>query len=119
MPVTRRDFIGAGVTAAAAGLTLPGLAAAATHGEVMDRSRPASGPRSFSAPPVIIGSENGFVSKNASGKTGIEVAYDILNRGGDPLDAVIAGVNVVERDPNDQSVGIGGLPNEEGVVQLD
>ena len=35
------------------------------------------------------------------------------------LDAVIAGVNIVELDPDDTSVGYGGLPNEEGVVQLD
>jgi len=37
----------------------------------------------------------------------------------DPLDAAIAGVNIQELDPNDQSVGVGGLPNEEGIVQLD
>ena len=35
------------------------------------------------------------------------------------LDAVIAGVNIVEDDPKDMSVGYGGLPNEDGVVQLD
>jgi N4-(beta-N-acetylglucosaminyl)-L-asparaginase len=68
---------------------------------------------------VVISAANGFISKNASGKTGVEVAYDLLNRGADPLDAVVSGVSVVELDPNDQSVGIGGLPNEEGVVQLD
>jgi N4-(beta-N-acetylglucosaminyl)-L-asparaginase len=39
--------------------------------------------------------------------------------GADPLDAVIAGVNMVELDPDDMTVGLGGLPNEEGVVQLD
>ncbi len=44
---------------------------------------------------------------------------EILNKGGDTLDAVIAGVNLVEEDPNDDSVGYGGLPNEEGVVELD
>jgi N4-(beta-N-acetylglucosaminyl)-L-asparaginase len=37
----------------------------------------------------------------------------------DPLDAAIAGVNIQELDPNDSSVGLGGLPNEDGVVQLD
>jgi len=37
----------------------------------------------------------------------------------DTLDAVVAGVNIVEDDPKDQSVGYGGLPNEEGVVELD
>src|SRR4029453_1517093 len=39
--------------------------------------------------------------------------------GADPLDAVIAGVNIVERDPEDTSVGYGGLPNADGIVQLD
>jgi N4-(beta-N-acetylglucosaminyl)-L-asparaginase len=44
---------------------------------------------------------------------------DILNRGGDTLEAVVAAVTVVEDDPNDDSVGYGGLPNEEGQVELD
>ena len=44
---------------------------------------------------------------------------DILKKGGDTLDAVVAAVTVVEDDPNDDSVGYGGLPNEEGEVELD
>jgi N4-(beta-N-acetylglucosaminyl)-L-asparaginase len=44
---------------------------------------------------------------------------ELLQSGADPLDAVIAGVNIVEDDPNDMSVGYGGLPNEDGVVELD
>ncbi|MCX6620954.1 MAG: N(4)-(beta-N-acetylglucosaminyl)-L-asparaginase [Acidobacteria bacterium] len=43
----------------------------------------------------------------------------MLHAGADTLDAVIAGVNIVEEDPEDNSVGYGGLPNEEGVVELD
>lgn len=43
----------------------------------------------------------------------------MLNAGHDTLDAVVAGVNMVELDPNDDSVGYGGLPNEDGVVELD
>jgi N4-(beta-N-acetylglucosaminyl)-L-asparaginase len=46
-------------------------------------------------------------------------AMDLLHAGGDTLDAVIAGVNINEEDPEDTSVGYGGLPNEEGVVELD
>ena len=46
-------------------------------------------------------------------------AMEMLRAGGDPLDAVIAGVNIVEDDPDDMSVGYGGLPNEDGVVELD
>jgi len=61
--------------------------------------------------PVIISSHNGL---NALGK-----GMDILKAGGDTLDAAVAAVTVVEDDPNDDSVGYGGLPNEEGVVELD
>lgn len=43
----------------------------------------------------------------------------LIQQGVDTLDAVISGVNLVEEDPSDRSVGYGGLPNEEGVVQLD
>ena len=46
-------------------------------------------------------------------------ALELLKSGADTLDAVIAGVNIVELDPRDHSVGYGGLPNEDGVVELD
>lgn len=46
-------------------------------------------------------------------------AMELIEGGGDTLDAVVAGVNIVELDPNDTSVGYGGLPNEDGVVELD
>src|SRR2546429_8559266 len=46
-------------------------------------------------------------------------AIEMLSAGQDTLDAVIAGVNINEEDPEDSSVGYGGLPNEEGVVELD
>jgi len=46
-------------------------------------------------------------------------AMEILKAGGDTLDAAIAGVNINEEDPEDNSVGYGGLPNEDGVVELD
>jgi N4-(beta-N-acetylglucosaminyl)-L-asparaginase len=61
--------------------------------------------------PLILSSSNGV---NALGR-----GMDILKRGGDTLDAVLATVNVVEDDPNDDSVGYGGLPNEDGEVELD
>jgi N4-(beta-N-acetylglucosaminyl)-L-asparaginase len=44
---------------------------------------------------------------------------EMIKNGSDALDAVIAGINIAEDDPNDNSVGYGGLPNEEGVVELD
>lgn len=61
--------------------------------------------------PVVISSANGL---QATAK-----AMELMLNGADALDACIAGVNIVEEDPNDMSVGYGGLPNEEGVVELD
>lgn len=46
-------------------------------------------------------------------------AMEVLKAGGDTLDAVIAGVNILEEDPEESGVGYGGLPNEDGVVELD
>ncbi|MFZ2055428.1 MAG: N(4)-(beta-N-acetylglucosaminyl)-L-asparaginase [Candidatus Aminicenantales bacterium] len=59
----------------------------------------------------IVASDNGIRAT--------EKAMELMRQGSDPLDAVIAGVNIVEEDPNDTSVGFGGLPNEDGVVELD
>ena len=115
MSVTRRDFLGAGA-AAAAGLALPKVASALPHITVTDRAELI--PKAFAGRPVIISATNGY-NRDANGKRGIEVAWDILSKGGDPLDAIVSGVQIVELDPRDQSVGLGGLPNEEGVVQLD
>ena len=56
---------------------------------------------------------------SANGLGAVKRAYELLASGADTLAAVIAGVNIVEDDPDDISVGYGGLPNERGVVQLD
>ena len=73
---------------------------------------PAAG-RTDSTPkrPIILSSTNG--------QQALAKGMDILKSGGDTLDAVIAVVTVVEDDPNDDSVGYGGLPNEAGAVELD
>jgi len=60
---------------------------------------------------VVISSANGLAS--------CKKAMEMLQQGADTLDAVIAGVNIIELDPNDTSVGYGGLPNEDGVPELD
>jgi N4-(beta-N-acetylglucosaminyl)-L-asparaginase len=61
--------------------------------------------------PVVIASANGLAAT--------ALAYQQITRGSDPLDAVVAGVGLVEDDPEDLTVGYGGLPNELGVVELD
>ncbi len=61
--------------------------------------------------PIMISSANGVKA--------LQKGMDILKAGGDTLEAAVAAVTVVEDDPNDDSVGYGGLPNEEGEVELD
>jgi N4-(beta-N-acetylglucosaminyl)-L-asparaginase len=69
--------------------------------------------------PVVLASANGHRFRNGGSQTCVEKAFELLTKGGDPLEAVVSGVNIVELDPLDDSVGYGGLPNAEGVVQLD
>jgi N4-(beta-N-acetylglucosaminyl)-L-asparaginase len=100
---SRRDFlVSAAAVAAAAALPASRAAAASPLGSLGSVGR---------ARPTIIASANGI--------RGVKVAYDRLMTGEDTLDAIIAGVNIQELDPDDQSVGVGGLPNKDGVVQLD
>ena len=106
--ITRRDFVRAGVLVGAAS----GLADGHAHAQ-------APAIRKSSARPVVIASGNGNRFKNGGDRTCVEEAFRLLVGGADPLDAVIAGVNIVERDPEDTSVGYGGLPNADGIVQLD
>ena len=69
--------------------------------------------------PVVISSPNGFFYKNGGTETAVERAFRLMTEGKDVLEALVAGVNIVELDPEDTSVGYGGLPNADGVVQLD
>ncbi|MFP4624847.1 MAG: N(4)-(beta-N-acetylglucosaminyl)-L-asparaginase [Gemmatimonadota bacterium] len=100
---SRRDFI----RTAGAGLGVAALGSASLP-------RPLDGApyvRRSAVEPVAIASANG--------RHAVRHALEALHGGGDTLEAVIEGVNIVELDPEDMSVGYGGLPNEEGVVQLD
>lgn len=104
MKINRREF---GTTLVA------GVTAASVFGQ---------GPtvvRRSPAKPVVISSANGNKFKNGGDVTCVQKAFTMMTQGSDVLDALIAGVNIVELDPLDDSVGYGGLPNAEGVVQLD
>src|ERR1041385_1777225 len=72
-----------------------------------------------SVKPLVISSANGNKFKNGGTMTAVHKAFTMITEGADVLDAVIAGVNIVELDPLDDSVGYGGLPNADGIVQLD
>ncbi len=64
--------------------------------------------------------QNKFLAvSSGNGARTVTKAMELMKQGVDTLDAAIAGVNIVENDPNDMSVGYGGLPNEEGIVELD
>src|SRR5215510_7606397 len=69
-----------------------------------------------SVKPVIVAAGNGNRSKDKDGLTCVAKAFKMMTSGADVLDAVVAGVNIVEFDPDDTSVGYGGLPNSGGVV---
>src|SRR5437762_8028956 len=75
--------------------------------------------RTRAGKPVVVSSANGNRFKNGGPQTAVERAFALMTGGSDVLDALIAGVNIVELDPADNSVGYGGLPNADGVVQLD
>ena len=65
------------------------------------------------------GSKRPMVVASGNGLRAVEKAMAMIKEGHDPLDAAIEGVAIVEADPKDHSVGLGGLPNEDGVVELD
>ena len=106
--IKRRDFMR---TSAAAGLTLAG-----TKASVLQFPNIRVQPQ---VKPVVVSSANGNHFKNGGDVTAVQKAFAMITAGADVLDAVIAGVNIVELDPLDDSVGYGGLPNAEGIVQLD
>ncbi|HSG82670.1 MAG TPA: N(4)-(beta-N-acetylglucosaminyl)-L-asparaginase [Gemmatimonadota bacterium] len=97
---TRRDFLRTGA--------LAGLGALGTR---LVEPRRAAAHTAVAVSPIVIASRNGLAA--------CERAFEIVRGGGDTLDAVVAGVGLVEADPEDTSVGYGGLPNALGVVQLD
>jgi N4-(beta-N-acetylglucosaminyl)-L-asparaginase len=106
--ISRREFVKTGT---AAGMVAAGAAPGFAQGPTVLAPK--------TVKPVVIASANGNKYKNGGPRTAVEEAFARITRGEDVLDAVIAGVNIVELDPEDDSVGYGGLPNADGVVQLD
>ena len=104
--ISRRDLVLTGVAAS--------LAAAGSR-----RSFSQTASSSRNSKPVVVASRNGLTSKNGGDLSCVETAFERIVRGEDVLDSLIAGVNIVERDAEDASVGYGGLPNANGIVQLD
>ncbi|MFM7115236.1 MAG: N(4)-(beta-N-acetylglucosaminyl)-L-asparaginase [Planctomycetota bacterium] len=104
----RREFIGATAIAGTAAGVLSGTALGAPAMHLRKASRP-----------VVISSANGFIHKNGGTETCVERAFRMMTEGQDVLESLVAGVNIVELDPEDTSVGYGGLPDADGNVTLD
>src|SRR5256885_3276281 len=104
MPFSRREFITSTLASSVAvGLSKDALAQESTENRHSSKRA--------AKLPIIICAANGF--------NHLDDAYALLARGGDTLDAALKVVQGPENDPNDESVGLGGHPNEEGVVELD
>jgi N4-(beta-N-acetylglucosaminyl)-L-asparaginase len=104
----RRSFVrtsAAGVAVAASPGALPAVSAPAVH---LRRSRP-----------VCVADVSSIRYTNGGTETAIERAYRGITAGEDMIDAMVAGVNIPELDPEERAIGYGGLPNADGVVQLD
>lgn len=106
--MNRRDFVRTTV-----GATLLATAPRALHGQAPAVGTPKS------RQPVVISSANGHEFTNGGKETCVQLAFRRMTEGADVLEALIEGVNILELDPGDTSVGYGGLPNADGVVQLD
>ena len=102
MSITRRSFL------ATAALGSSSIAMGLAAGQESQHS----------VRPAQAGKRPALVTKT-TGLHSLDAAYDLLRRGGDTLDAVTLVCKAQEDDPNDQTVGLGGLPNEDGVVELD
>jgi N4-(beta-N-acetylglucosaminyl)-L-asparaginase len=107
--LSRRKFVMGGAALVAAGA---GMAQSQPPTRVASRGISAR-------KPVVISAANGNKFKNGGKVTCVEKAFAMITDGADVLDALIAGVNILELDPEETSVGYGGLPNADGVVQLD
>ncbi|MCY4574177.1 MAG: isoaspartyl peptidase/L-asparaginase, partial [Gemmatimonadetes bacterium] len=116
----RRDFVKTTVAGAAAG-SVPGLVgappAAAPAAATPRPATPAIHTRLTR--PVLVADVSSIRYRNGGPESAIERAFRGITAGEDILDACVAGVNIPEMDPEERGIGYGGLPNADGVVQLD
>lgn len=106
MTMDRRTFVKTGAVAAAAAASPRALEGApAVH------TRPTS--------PVLVADVSSIRYRNGGPESAIERAFRGIVEGEDVLDALVAGVRIPELDPEESGIGFGGLPNADGVVQLD
>lgn len=105
-PISRRGFLRYSAAA-----SVPTLVATSGCAQLASEPTFHIPPKRRVVVPTAIGSGNA--------KDAVRIAVEQMAKGMPPVDAAVAGINPVEEDPNDTSVGYGGLPNEDGVVELD
>lgn len=98
---------------------LTGLAAWPAAAYALGSQNPAEAAANQAKPMAKRGKHPLIAISSRNGLEATKAAYQQLKKGADTLDAAIAGVTIVENDPNDTTVGYGGIPNEDGVVELD
>jgi N4-(beta-N-acetylglucosaminyl)-L-asparaginase len=111
----RRDF----VRQAAAGLAVGTAASPAMLGTLGAERRGPELLLRHAVRPVVIADYSGYEFRNGGPENAVERAFRLIGEGKDVLDALIAGVNIPELDPEETGIGYGALPNADGVVQLD
>lgn len=99
--LNRREFVKTGLAASVAPAAVPTLIVPA---EVK---------------PVVVADVSSIRFKNGGPMSSVEKAFDLITKGSSVIDAVVAGVQIPENDPEESGVGYGGTPNADGVVQLD
>ena len=114
--IDRRDFVRAAVAAGAGIAASPALGQAATA--ATSREAPHVLLRR-AVKPKVIADFTGFDSRGGGRQNAVEKAFEGITKGTDVLEALVAGVNIPELDPEETGVGYGGLPNADGIVQLD
>src|SRR5437660_2386081 len=110
----RRDFI-SGLAVTSAALAAGQAAKSADASQNKDAQQNLKVPRVTPAKTIMISAANGITSRGKH----LQAGYDKLKAGADTLEAAITTVSGPENDPEDDSVGLGGLPNEDCVVELD
>ena len=118
----RRDFVKTAAAGAAVG-SMPVLATPVSAGATGLAPRPASpaapAVHTRATRPVLVADVSSIRFRNGGPESAIERAFRGIIEGEDILDACVAGVNIPEQDPEERGIGYGGLPNADGVVQLD
>ena len=118
-PIDRRHFVRTATVGLAAGSQAPGELLRSLGSATGHETRAPAILVKRAVRPVVISDLSGYRYRNGGTENAVERAFRLITEGQDVLDALIAGVNIPELDPEETGIGYGALPNAEGVIQLD